>query len=355
MNKIIHDVAIRSSPKDAMTLWSLAPQDVDIPDTLAIVATQATEEFLYEKRHVFKHLTMFITSESPSHMPHILPFCTGHHLKFLDIRSTGMLDCHALAYLPNLETLYVNAMHVKRLGRFPSKLRDLRICISSRLPIDVSSAQELETLHITADRAYVHHLPSTLKTFRLRGNTCEIPQSLPESLEHLEISGTILDAFPEIPPGLKTLDISNTHMEPGQLDLRGHTLDYFIAYGTCLENDDVLDCRAKTLDIRWTSVTPDVRFHRSVETVYMDMVPTKQSISGPRDHTLTVHIGKKPDQVSPACTVAMNNRLDHVQEESPFEERSCYIKRYDAYRVVCTIWTRTLSIHDVDRLLEYAS
>ena len=346
---------MRSSPKDAMALWSVAPQHVDIPETLAILGTQATEEFLYENRSAFTSLALFITSETPSHMPHILPFCVGERLTTLDIRSTGVLDCHPLRFLPNLETLYVNAMHVKRFDTLPPKLRDLRICISSRLHLDVSGAPELETLHVTADRSYIHNLPPTLKTFRVRGNTCDIPHSLPEALEHVEVSGAIMDAFPNLPPGLKTLNISNTHMEPGQLDLRDHALDRLVAYGTCIENEDVLQYRAKTLDIRWTSITPDVRFHRDVETVYMDMVPTKESLSMSRDHILTIHIGKSPEPLSPACTVAVNNRLDHEDRQSPFEHKACYVKRYDTYRVVCKIWTPAMTIHDIDRLIDLAS
>jgi hypothetical protein len=352
MNKIIRDVASRSSPKDAIALWSIAPQWVDIPDDLSILATEETEEFLHEYRNTFKSLTIFVTSGSPQHIPNILPFCMGDHLTYLDIRSTGLLDCYVLRYLSNLETLYINAMHVKRFGRFPGKIRDLHVCISSRLHIDATHIPCLESLHITADRAYIHKLPEGLKTFRLRGHTCDIPQSLPETLEHLEISGAILDAFPRIPEGVKTLNISNTHMEPGQINFREYAFDSLIAYGTCLENDDIEDCRAKILDIRWTSITPDIRFHKNVNTVYMDMVPTKNSISETRDHILTIHVGKRPEHLSPACTVIENNRLDENGQGSPFENESCYVRRYDRYKVVCKIWTPTLSFHDIDRLLE---
>ena len=353
MDKILHDVCRQSSPMDTMRIWAMAPDSVDVPETLALIGTTETEEFLWKHGSRIKHLTLFLNGESPHHFVHILPYCVGDTLETLDIRHTGFLDCYPLRYLPRLTTLHINAMHTKRCTHIPPLVTDLRLCMSSHIDIDVSMLTSLRTFHVTADKVTVETcLPDGINTFRVRGRSCTIPSSMPDSLEHLEVSGTIIDAFPTLPRGLRTLNVSNTHIEPGQLRLSNLDLDACIAYGTYLEDDDIKECRARLLDIRWTAVTHRARFHPCVQTVYMDMVPSCIKEGDVRESFLNIHIGQDPDHMSAACMVSMNNdfeRRDPVP--SPFLGQATYTKAFHRQRIACHIWSRTLRTDDVDRLL----
>jgi len=353
MDKIVFDVYAKSSPKDKMRLWSMAPDTVDIPDTLAIAGTTETEEFLWNHGHGIKHLTLFLTQSSPTHIVHILPYCVGDTLETLDIRSTGFLDCYPIQFLSRLTTLSVNAMHVKRCTNLPTTLQHVRLCISSYIDIDVTPMTSMHTFSVAADKVTVTGVFSdTVHTVRVRGRSCTVPGTLPDSVRHLEVSGSMIDVFPDIPAGLKTLNIANTHIEPGQLDFSRLDLDECIAYGTYLEDDDIQHCRAKVLDIRWTSATHRVQFHPSVTTVYMDTIPSMVSSSIPRVHHLDIHIGQDPDHMSAACMVSMNNDMDRRDSiESPFKGRAMYTKTCIPQRIACHIWTQTMRVDDVDRLL----
>jgi len=353
MDKILHDVCRKSSPMDMMRIWTMAPDSVDVPDTVALLGTTETEEFLWTHGSKIRHLTLILNNESPQHFAHMLPYCVGDTLETLDIRHTGVLDCYPLRYLSNLTTMHINAMHTKRCTKIPPLVTDLRICVSSYIELDVSMLLRLYTFHITADKVTVGtRLPEGIDTFRVRGRSCTIPSTMPESLKHLEVSGTIIDAFPVLPHGLRTLNVSNTHIESGQLRLSSLDLDVFIAYGTYLEDDDIKECRAAMLDIRWTSVTHRVQFHPCVQTVYMDMVPSCIREGEVRDRNLNIHIGRCPNHISAACMVSMNNdyeRRDPVS--SPFQGKANYTKAFHTQRIVCHLWSRTLDMEDVDRLL----
>jgi len=353
MDKILYDIAARATPKVAMTLWNLAPDAVDPPDTLAVVATAAIEEFLMQHGRGIKHLTIFITPDSPQHLPYTIPYF-GASLETLDIRTTGKLDCYFLHFLDNIQTLKINARDVSRLMSLPKNLQELRLTIGSSVEIDVSNLHALHTFHLTAERGHIAGpIPESVVNLCIRGPNSRPPDVFPPNLEHLECSGMIMNHVPTLPSTLKTLNLSNTHLEPGQVDFRYLDLDDCCLRGTYLDDDDIQQCRATILDVRWTQITPHVVFHPRVETVYMDTVPTPTSVSSSRNHILVVHIGKEPVHHFPMAIVRRNNRRDATDDlESPFLDHASYVKHVEHRKVECHIWTRTLAIDAVDRLFE---
>ena len=353
MDKILYDVARRATPKVAMTLWNIAPNAVDVPETLSVVATTPVEEFLMHHGSRIKHLTIFITPDSPQHIPPILPYI-GKTLETLDIRSTGTLDCYCLQFLSSLTRLWVNAPCVSRFGLLPTTITSLHISIASSIELDVSALSSLETLHLTAERGHlIGTLPVSLTTLRLRGPNCRPPDVFPSTLQHLECSGMIMDRVPSLPETLKTLNLANTHIEPGQVDFSHLVLDDCCLRGTYLDDHDIERCNASILDVRWTQITQHCMFHPRVETVYTDTIPTPSSVASSRSHTLVLHIGKEPVHHFPMTIVRRNNTRDETNDpESPFVDQPTSVKHITHRAIDCHLWMRTLSIDAVDRLFE---
>ena len=344
MEKILFDIASRSSPRSAMKLFALDPERGIVPRRMIMTATKETDEFLHHHRHIIESLIMCITAESPKQCTAVLPFCLSESLTTLELRSKSRLDCFSLQFLPKLKHVSLSAPSFERLDatRLIEQCLSCQLTTSSSLDIELPVVSHLETISIRANSIRVRgSFPVGIRSISIHG-TCHSLPELPPGIQHLELCGSHIDTA-MFPDSITHLTLDHTHLESGSIDLTSHQFDTLSVAGTFLDETDLSRVRAKTLDARWTSLSRHFIVPPDTTTAYLDFVP---DITTSRSTSLEIHVGLKPHQISSHDAVERN--ADPHYRDLADQEPEIIVKRG---HVSVLVYDAFIHVHDVVQLI----